>query len=187
MTFTIPSDLAPEVYPLAWLVGLWSGHGVVEYPDIPHTAFRIDVSFGHDGGPYLVYASTMTLTGDDGEEGPVWASERGYWRVPPQTPEGLTLRDGQFPVEVLLADASGSIAMLIGAVGNGRIDLASDVMARSAAAPRVDGATRLYGHVAGELMFAYDIAAFGNELRSYASGRMARVNGTPGAPAEESQ
>lgn len=184
VTFTLPTDLAPEVYPLAWLVGEWSGTGFIEYPDIPKVEFRSDVSFTHDGGPYLVYAATMTVVGDDGEDGPIWASERGYWRVPPQTPEGLALRENQFPVEVLLADASGSIAMLIGAVGNGRVDLASDVMARSASAPRVDGATRLYGHVGGELMFAYDIAAFGNELRSYASGRMHRVE--PQARPEES-
>ena len=38
--------------------------------------------------------------------------------------------------------------------------------------------TMLSWHVSGELMFAYDIAAFGNELRSYASGRMARVEPT---------
>lgn len=178
MTFTLPDDLAPEVYPLAWLVGSWSGPGVIEYPDIPRAEFRCDVTFTHDGGPYLMYQACMTLAGDDGEDGPVWANERGFWRVPPQVPDGLNLCEGQFPVEVLLADASGSIAMLIGAVGNGRIDLASDVMARSASAPQVDGAVRMYGHVSGELMFAYDIAAFGNELRSYASGRMARVEPT---------
>lgn len=174
MTFTLPSDLAPEVYPLAWLVGDWSGPGVIDYPDIPRATFRSDVSFTHDGGPYLIYSATMTLVGDEGD-GPVWASERGYWRVPPATPEGLELREGQFPVEVMLADASGSIALYVGAVGNGRVDLASDVMARSATAPDVGGATRLYGHVSGELMFALDIAAFGNELQSYASGRMSRV------------
>ena len=175
MTFTLPTDLAPEVYPLAWLVGAWSGHGVIDYPDIPRTEFRSDVTFTHDGGPYLIYRATLTVIGDDGEDGAVWASEQGYWRVSPRTPEGMDLGENQYPVELLLADASGSIALYIGAVGNGKIELASDVMARSASAPDVGGATRLYGHVAGELMFAFDIAAFGNELSSYASGRMARV------------
>jgi hypothetical protein len=87
----------------------------------------------------------------------------------------MELSENLYPVELLLADASGSIALMIGAVGNGKIELASDLMARSASAPDVGGASRLYGHVAGELMFAFDIAAFGNELRSYASGRMSRV------------
>ncbi len=175
MTFTLPDDLAPEVYPLAWLVGSWTGRGVIEYPDIPRTEFRSDVTFDHDGGPYLIYRSTWTVVGQDGEDGPVWSSEQGYWRVPPETPEGLNLSEGLYPVELMLADASGSIALLIGAVGNGKIELASDLMARSASAPDVGGASRLYGYVGGELMFAFDIAAFGNELRSYASGRMSRI------------
>ncbi len=174
VTFTIPTDLAPEIYPLAWLVGAWSGPGVIEYPGIPRTDVRADVTFDHDGGPYLLYRATLTTVGADGEEGTVWASETGYWRVPPVAPEGVELGENQFPVELLLADASGSIALYLGVVGNGRIDLATDLMARSSSAPDVGGATRLYGHVHGELMFAHDIAAFGNELQSYVSGRMAR-------------
>lgn len=174
MTFSIPTDLAPEVYPLAWLVGAWSGPGVIEYPSIERTDVRADVTFTHDGGPYLLYEQTLTTVRDEGD-GTIWASERGYWRVPPQAPEGVTVGENQFPVEVMLADASGSIALYVGVVGNGRIDLATDLMARTSTAPDVAGATRLYGHVQGELMFAHDLAAFGNELQSYVSGRMSRV------------
>ena len=29
MAFSIPEDLAPELYPLAWLVGRWHGFGMV--------------------------------------------------------------------------------------------------------------------------------------------------------------
>jgi len=60
-------------------------------------------------------------------------------------------------------------------VGNGRIDLGTDLMARTASAPEVASATRLYGLVNGELMWALDLAAFGHELQSYASGRLSRV------------
>src|SRR5688572_2105727 len=35
VSFTLPEGLAPEVYPLAWLVGRWRGEGVVVYPTIP--------------------------------------------------------------------------------------------------------------------------------------------------------
>ena len=175
MTFSFPSDLAPEVYPLAWLVGAWSGRGVIEYPGIPRTEFRQDASFDHDGGPYLIYRATITTLGEDGEDGTIWSSEQGYWRVPPVAPEGVDLTDAQHPVELLLADASGSLALYVGAVGKGKIELGTDLMARSATAPDVGGATRLYGNVGGELLFAYDLAGFGNELQSYASGRMVRV------------
>ncbi len=175
MSFILPDDLAPEVYPLAWVVGRWEGHGVIDFPDIPRAEFRQQVTFDHDGGPYLSYSSTMRLMGPDGEEGQVWSAESGFWRISPTVPDGITLRDYQHPLEVVLSDAAGMVAVYLGAVGNGRIDLASDVMARTSSAPDVGGATRLYGNVAGELMWAWDLAAFGHELQSYASGRLSRV------------
>ena len=55
MTFALPDGLAPEVFPLAWLVGRWEGVGVVDYPDIPKADFRHTIDFDHDGGPYLSY------------------------------------------------------------------------------------------------------------------------------------
>jgi hypothetical protein len=175
VTFSFPEDLAPELYPLAWLVGSWSGHGYIEYPDIPRTEFRSDVSFEHDGGPYLIYRCTFTSIGQDGEDVAVWSSEQGYWRVPPTAPDGFELGDSQHPVEVLVADASGSVALYLGVVGGGKIEIATDLMARTSSAPDIGGSSRLYGSVAGELMFAFDIAAFGNDLQSYASGRMSRI------------
>jgi len=177
VTFVIPDDLAPEVYPLAWLVGQWEGHGVIDYPDIPTADFRQRIDFSHDGGPYLEYRSSITLMGPDGEPGQVWAVESGFWRVAPQVPEGITLSENQHPLEVVLTDAAGFVAVYVGAVGNGRIDLGTDLMARTASAPEVGGATRLYGLVNGELMWAQDLAAFGHELQSYASGRLSRADG----------
>ena len=61
MAFSLPDGLAPEAYPLAWLVGRWRGEGVVDYPGIEETAFIQDVVFDHDGGPYLRYSSTIRL------------------------------------------------------------------------------------------------------------------------------
>ncbi|SEJ09783.1 FABP family protein [Demequina mangrovi] len=181
MTFVIPSDLAPEVYPLAWVVGTWEGHGVVDYPGIDAADFRQRIVFDHDGGPYLSYTSTITLMGPDGEEGQVWSTESGFWRVAPNAPEGVQLEDFQHPLEVVLADASGLLTAYFGAVGNGRIDLATRFAAATESGPDVRGATRMYGNVSGELMWAWDLAAFGQELQSYASARLSRVDG-PGVP-----
>jgi len=60
-------------------------------------------------------------------------------------------------------------------VGNGRIELAGDVIARTPDAAEVTAATRLYGLVGGELMWTWDIAAFGQPLQSYASAQLRRV------------
>lgn len=195
MAFTLPEGLAPEMYPLAWLVGRWHGEGVVGYPDIEETAFTQDVVIDHDGGPYLSYASTIrlvvapddasALADADGtptepageaaaaEPGPVWSTEQGFWRIPPERPEGMG--SDLFPVELLLADPSGHVAVYVGATGNGRIDLVSDVIARTATGAEVTGGKRLWGLVQGELMWAHDLAAFGHDLQSYASARLSRV------------
>lgn len=199
MPFVLPEGLAPEVYPLAWLVGRWRGEGVVGYPGVEESAFTQELEITHDGGPYLAYTTTIRLVvapddvaaidpdapgSDDpdaapstaGEpDGPVWSTESGYWRVPPERPDGLT--DDQHPVELLLADPSGHVAVYVGAVGNGRIDLVSDLIAHTATGAAVNAGKRLYGLVNGDLMWAHDLAAFGEPMQSYASGRLSRVDG----------
>ena len=203
MAFALPDGLAPEVYPLAWLVGHWRGEGVVGYPGIEEAAFVQDVHVDHDGGPYLAYSSTIRLvvvpddpsalldsadadadaasTGVSGVAGgrlapgtgPAWSTETGFWRIAPERPPELAA--DQHPVELLLADPAGHLSLYLGAVGNGRIDLASDLVARTATATDVAAGTRLYGLVEGDLMWAWDLAAFGHPLQSYASARLARV------------
>lgn len=199
MPFVLPEGLAPEVYPLAWLVGRWRGEGVLAYPGVEEAAFTQELVISSDGGPYLTYSSSMRLVvapddltaldsaaADDGpaapdapprtpveHSGPVWSSEVGYWRVPPEP--SVELAEGQHPVEQLVADPSGHVAIYVGAVGNGRIDLVSDLVARTATGADVSAGRRLYGLVHGELMWAHDLAAFGHPLQSYSSGRLTRV------------
>ena len=224
MAFTLPEGLAPEVYPLAWLVGAWRGEGVLSYPGIDDATFVQDVTFDHDGGPYLRYTSTIrvhtpvvpeTLPADWTEDMPeadsaesddalaepddaqpteeqpadealaqasegerelrVWSTETGYWRVPPERPEGLP--EDKAPLEVLLADPAGRVTLYIGAIGNGRIDLVSDLVARTATAAEVTASNRLYGLVEGDLMWVWELAAFGHPLQSYASARLSRLDG----------
>lgn len=182
MTFVIPEGLAPEVYPLAWLVGTWRGDGLLAYPGVEESAFRQELVVGSDGGPYLSWRSTwwLVLPPDDagglgGPDplGPVWSAESGWWRVPP-APVGDPAT-AKRPVELLVADPSGHVAIYVGSVGEGRIDLASDLMAHTETGAQVAAETRLYGLVEGELMWAHDLAAFGHPLQSYASARLARV------------
>jgi hypothetical protein len=177
VTFTLPEGLAPEVYALAWLVGDWAGDGVIEYPGIPRTEMRQSVTFDHDGGPYLSYQSSISVVDGDGAETQVWSVESGFWRIAPQAPDGVELEEGQHPVEVVLADASGLLTCYMGAIGNGRIDLATRFAAATESGPNVRGATRMYGNVHGDLLWAWDLAAFGHDLQSYASAQLSRADG----------
>lgn len=193
MVFSIPEGLAPEVYPMAWLVGSWRGEGVISYPSIPETRFVQDVTFSSDGGPYLRYEATIRLPDEgDGQDaalaeregagatdpehvaggGRIWSTESGYWRVAPERPEGLG--EDKTPIEVLTSDPAGHLVLYVGAVGNGRIDLVSDLIARTPTAAEVSSASRMYGLVEGTLMWVWEISAFGQPLQSYASAQLLR-------------
>lgn len=196
MTFSFPEGLAPEVYPLAWLVGRWRGPGFLGYPDIPKRPIVTEVSFDHDGGPYLAYSATSWLL--DGEletleervdlaslrAGQVWSTESGHWRVTPKPPDDASALTEERPageapaseVEVLLSDPSGYVSVYLGRAQGPRIELATDVVARTNMGAEITAASRIYGLVQSELFWAWDIAAFGHELQSYASGRLQRVD-----------
>lgn len=96
----LPSDLPSELVPLAWLLGVWEGTGIVDYlsgDDKVSHEFGQRVSFSHDGTPYLNYSSSTWLLRDDSpagsdssplEQGSIepLAAESGYWRLSrPQT------------------------------------------------------------------------------------------------------
>ncbi|BDZ42564.1 hypothetical protein GCM10025865_18630 [Paraoerskovia sediminicola] len=88
-------------------------------------------------------------------------------------PEGL--EDDRFRLEVVLADAAGRVSVLVGAVGRGRIDLSSDLVARTATASEVSASQRMFGLVEGDLLWVEEVAAFGEPLQSYASARLTRL------------
>jgi hypothetical protein len=195
--FTLDPSLPAELAPLAWLLGVWDGTGVVHYRDgdrIREHEFGQRVSFSHDGLNYLNYSSTTWLL--DGEDTPLNA-EAGYWRLhrpseagdpgpgmlpgdgarPYTTAEQVeTLRapHGGFDVEVALIHPGGVSELYLGRAAGPRIDLQTDAVMRSASAKEYSAATRLYGLVDGKLLWAWDIAALGNDLRTHASGTLMR-------------
>lgn len=237
MAFQIPDGLAPEAYPLSWLLGRWRGPGFIAYPDIPQRGVLVDAEFSHDGGPYLIYTATTYLLESpldslEGqidvaslEAGQVWGTESGYWRVSPaggssppsaasaagqagtnddggaagaggQAGRGATGANGSAggdgaggasahnggnaagaPVsdlEVLLAEPTGHVSVYLGRVQGPRVELTTDLIARTATGAEIAAASRMYGLVGGELFWATDMAAFGHELQSYSSGRLQR-------------
>ena len=192
MAFTIPEDLAPELYPLSWLLGSWRGAGTIDYPGIRPRTMLQEVTFAHDGGPYLSYTSTLREVAGTGnpaldlrdinaagikqlEAGDIWSTESGFWRVSPNSSSAGDPKAQVFDIEVMLTDPSGHLSLYLGQAGNGRIDLASDFIARTGTAAEISGATRLYGLVAGDLFWAWDMAAFGNPMGNYFAAKLFRV------------
>lgn len=185
MAFSLPDDLAPELYPLAWLVGRWRGFGMVGYEGVPERTVVSEITFDHDGGPYLRCTSTLWLTDQElsgpvdhempGEEGYAalvkdlqWATETSYWRPVGRSADVVEL-------EVVCADPAGSLSLYLGTAEGPRITLATDAVVTSPSAAQVSAASRMYGLVASDLLWVTDLAAFGQELGPYASGRVTRL------------
>lgn len=126
-------------------------------------------------------------------------AESGYWRLhrpavdadpgPGMVPgigerayttadEVETLRnaEGWFDIEAAIIHPTGVSEFYLGQAKGPRIDLATDAVLRSADAKLYAAATRLYGLVDGHLLWAWDMAALGQSLRTHASARLERAD-----------
>jgi hypothetical protein len=133
-----------------------------------------------------------------GEATPL-TSETGYWRLarlhiegdvgpgmlpgvgprPFNTPQSVeTLRNSAegFDIEVSIVHPTGISELYLGQVKGPRIDLATDAVVRTQSAKEYAAATRIYGLVDNHLLWAWDIAALGQDLRTHASARLAKAD-----------
>ncbi len=162
-------DLPPPLVPLAWLLGAWAGVGVVGYPTVQERQFGQEIDFSHDGRGFLAYRSRTWLLDDAGARVRPLATEAGYWRP------GGESADGGTDVEVLLAHPTGFVEVYLGRVDGARVDLQTDLVARTSTAKEYTAATRMYGLVEGDLLWVMDMAAVGQPLQSHVSARLKRT------------
>jgi len=203
MVIEIDTNVPSELVPLSWLIGVWEGSGLVNYEissedgtsETRNVEFGQRISFSHDGLPYLNYTSYTWLT--DEERTPL-ATEVGYWRLArkqiegdpgpgmlpgvgarpfttTQSVEALRNSNQGFDIEASILHPTGVSELYIGQVKGPRIDLGTDAVMRSTNAKEHSASTRLYGLVENHLLWAWDIAALGQELATHASGRLARL------------
>ena len=157
-------DVHPELEPIAFLLGRWEGAGVIGYPTIESANFGQEVVFGHNGKPFLTYQSRTWLLDRDGNRVRPLAMESGFWRMLP---------DRQ--VEVCLSQPTGIVEIYVGEVVFHKIELHTDVVARTVTAKEYNAGRRLYGLVNGNLMYAFDMAAMGQSLQAHASAELKKV------------
>jgi hypothetical protein len=157
-------DLPTALVPIAWLLGSWVGVGVGGYPTIGQFRFGQEVTFSENGKPFLHYISHSWLLDDEGAKVRPLAQETGYWRPQP---------DGK--LEVLLAHPTGFVEIWLGAVDGAKIELSTDVVARTETAKVYTAGHRLYGQVEGDLLWAYDMAAVDQPLQPHLSATLRRA------------
>ena len=154
----------PDLAPMAFLLGRWEGAGIGGYPTIESFRFGQEIEFSHNGKPFLSYVSRTWRLDEEGRIGLPLGTESGYWRPRP---------DNQ--VEVMLAHPTGIVEIYLGEITGTRIEMATDVVARTATAKEVTAGHRLYGLAGGDLAYAYDMAAMGQPLQPHLSAQLKRV------------
>jgi len=169
-------DLPAPLVPLAWLIGDWVGVGVVGYPSLDgDRQFGQEVTFAHDGRPFLAYTSRTWLLDAAGAKVRPLAAETGYWRPAGPVPGGAPDAGSGMALEVLLAHPTGIVETYYGHVDGPRVELATDVVARTPGAKEYNAAHRLYGLVEGDLMWVMEMAAVGHPLTAHVSARLQRA------------
>jgi hypothetical protein len=163
MPFEIPEDLNPECAPIAWLLGTWQGNGHGDYPTIEPFSFGQECIFTHDGRPFFHYLSRSWIVDAEGNKLRESAIETGFLR---------SKTDGS--LELLLAHHTGFVEVWYGKSEGAKIELSTDAVVRTLTAKEYVGGHRMYGLVEGDLLWAFDMAAVGQELQPHLWARLVR-------------
>jgi hypothetical protein len=176
-------DLHPACLSLLPLVGVWRGEGQIVYPTIDGPLFfGQQLTFAHDGRPFLIYTAQAWLL--DAECGAVVrpaARETGFWRP----------REQDDTLEVVIAHATGIVEIYYGqARTTTSWELATDAVVRTETAKEVNTSQRLYGLVDTEadgddgagnggkdLAYVDERAMVGQPLQPHLSARLRRIAG----------
>jgi hypothetical protein len=164
MTASEAPALHPDIAALGWLIGRWEGAGVGGYSTIEDFQYGQELVIEHDGRPFLFHDSrTWMIDPETGRPGRPLAAERGFWRFPTDD------------VELVLAESGGFAEIWLGRLVGQTVELATDVIARTASAKEVTAGHRQYGLVDGDLLWSYDMAAEGQPMQAHLSARLRRV------------
>jgi hypothetical protein len=193
--FVIPDDLPIELTPFTFLLGNWRGTGVISYSiageEPREIEFSQTMSFTPIGSRLDYRSDVLDMAGN-----PI-SQERGFWSIARPASEGdggpgllpgdgsslLTVREdlelwrnekGGFDIEALIIQPSQIAELYFGQIKGARVDIATDAVLRSPNSKDYAAGQRIFGLVEGALLWAWDMAAFGNPLKSHASARLER-------------
>ncbi|GAA2097534.1 FABP family protein [Streptomyces albiaxialis] len=151
--------------PVAGLLGTWDGRGQGTYPTLAEDfSYAQEVTFSHDGRPFLRYEARAWLLDADGAPLRPSARESGWWRVQP---------GGR--VEALITQPTGVAEIAVGEAAGGTVELASHEVALTPTAKDVEATRRHYTWDGeGTLDFVHHLAAVGQPLQQHLTARLRR-------------
>jgi len=162
-------DLHPQCEPLAPLLGVWRGEGLAQYPSLlGEFPYGQQISFSHDGRPFLIYEARSWLLSPRGEVLRPAAREVGWWRV-----------DEDETIELVLAHMFGICEIWYGgATTQTSWELGTDMVARTDSARETTEAARLYGILDdGQLAYVEERALRGLPMQPHLSAQLQRIIG----------
>lgn len=192
--FVIPDDLPIALTPFTFLVGTWSGSGVVSYPVADAFATEIEffqrIEFTPLSTGKLEYRSTVSDSA-----GSLIVQEHGYWMLAQLSTDGqpgpgllpgtgkpmIETRDDLellrnandgFEIEAIITNSDSVSELYFGQIKGARVDIATDAVLRSPNSKEYTAGQRMFGLVEGALLWAWDMAAIGSPLKSHASARL---------------
>ena len=183
MSQDAPPIIPEQLIPLSWLLGRWTGVGTGHYPTIENFRFGQEVSFSHDGRPFLSYWSRSWMLDDDGNQVRPLATETGFWRPRPDNRFELQLTHPTGYAEIWYGkvEITGlESAQITGA----RAELRTDIVDRTESAKEYTEGHRLYGLVDDCLLWTFDMAAVGESVTNHLSAKLFRVESDAAAPGD---
>lgn len=198
MPIEIPTDLTPELVPLSWLLGTWTGNGRLGAGEADAEYFTQTATFVSNGLPYLSYTAESWLTDETGTILRPLSLETGFWQLdrpmndadggPGLMPadivpalktaddvEALRNADGGFDIMVSIVHPGGIAELYYGSIKGPQIQLSTDAVMRGAGSKDYKAATRIFGLINGELFWRWDVAAHGKALEAHASAALRKV------------
>lgn len=198
MAIEIPTDLTPELVPLSWLLGSWTGNGRLGTGEGEDEYFTQTATFTNNGLPYLQYTAESWLTDENGAVLRPLSVETGFWQLdrplhdgdggPGLIPadvvptlrtaddvEALRNADGGFDIMANIVHPGGISELYYGSIKGPQIQLSTDAVMRGAGAKAYTAATRIFGLVNGDLYWRWDVAANGKSLQAHASAALRKV------------
>lgn len=152
--------LHPDVEPLAFLLGTWSGEGDGWWPSTEPFRYGEEMTFEHVGDPFLLYSQRSWLVAD----GSPLHFERGFFRPA-----------GPGRVEIVLAHPLGIVEVAEGTLSGTVVDVASTAVTFTTTGSPVTELRRRMEAAGDVLTYRLDMAMRDIELTRHLQAELTRV------------
>jgi hypothetical protein len=152
--------LHPDLAPLAFLLGTWSGEGEGCWPSTEPFRYGEEMTFEHVGDPFLLYSQRSWLVADDSP----LHFERGFFR--PAGPGRL---------EIVLAHPLGIVEVAEGTLSGTVVDVASTSVTFTTTGSPVTELRRRMEATGDVLTYRLDMAMRDVELTRHLQAELTRV------------